>query len=549
MILNLSEIKARTGPIEVAIVGAGAAGLTIANALIGSGLNVLVIEAGGERTSARTQEPYEGLLADPSVHPWLHHFRVRAVGGASRIWGGRCVPFDPIDFANRPWVPGPGWPFPLAGLTQYYEAAQVAAEAGDFDYDPRSALPGHPAEFAKGLDSDWLQTRLERFSKPTNFYRRFGPNVRRDPHVHLVMDTPVTRIALAPGGGTVDHLDLRAPDGSTFELRAERYVLAMGGLETVRLMLASDDVKSRGVGGDSGHLGRFYMSHLAATAGRIRFNRPNEVAFDYERDAAGVYVRRRVVLSAKAQRAIGALNIAFRTHLPDPADPAHGDPILSAMYLVKDLLLYEYSRKLRERPPSLGERMRHLGNIVGKPLRLAGFGRKWVRRRILAERKLPSVVLGSPSGAYALEFHAEQAPNGDSRITLADTRDSLGMRRLRVDWRTSDLDVGSLERSYGLLAAELQRTGVGALDYEPGEASAKALAAGAYGGHHLGGARMTLFPHDGVVDVNCRAHGVGNLYLATSAVFPTSSQANPSLTILALSLRLADRLRLEFERP
>jgi choline dehydrogenase-like flavoprotein len=218
------------------------------------------------------------------------------------------------------------------------------------------------------------------------------------------------------------------------------------------------------------------------------------------------------------------------------------------MFLVKDLLLYEYSRKLRERAPSLGDRMAHARNVLANPVRLAAFGQDWLRRRILANRKLPSVVLGARSGAYALEFHAEQAPNGESRISLADTRDSLGMRRLRVDWRTTDLDTASLERSYALLASELKRSDVGALIYEPGEASAKALAAGAYGGHHLGGARMTISPREGVVDPDCKVHGIGNLFLASSAVFPTSSQANPSLTILALSLRIAHRLRVDLGR-
>ena len=547
MIIQWADLESRSTSFDVCIAGGGAAGLTLAHALCGSGLSVLLLEAGGLKQTKRAQEPYQGELIDPKIHPWLHHFRVRAIGGASRIWGGRCIPFDPIDFENRPWAPGPGWPIGLQDLAPFYEDAQVAAEAGPFDYDPSSALPGRQAQLVPGLDGPIFATRLERFSRPTDFWKRFGDVLSRDPDVHVLMDAPLQAIRLTPDGGSVDHLEARRPDGQSLPIRARRYVIAAGGLETVRLMLASDDVKTCGVGGDHGQLGRYYMSHLAAAVGQIRFANPQQIAFDYELDAEGVYVRRRLALTAAAQRSAECLNIVFRTHLPDPADPAHRDPILSAMFLVKDMVLYEYSRKFRERRTTLGDRLAHVGNILGGSAKLAAFSNKWIRKRILADRKLPSVVLGSPGGSYTLEFHAEQAPNPDSRLTLSDQRDSLGMRRLRVDWRTTALDYASLQKSYALLADELVRTGTGELSYDPDELVARAQAEGAYGGHHLGAARMSRDPRQGVVDCDCRVHGVRDLFIASGAVLPTSSQANPTLTILALTLRLASQLRRELE--
>ena len=543
MIINWADFKAGSGEIDVCIVGGGAAGLTLADALRGSGLRAVVLEAGGLKQTAAAQDPYRGEVADPATHPWLEHFRVRAIGGASRAWGGRCLPFDPIDFEARSWVPGPGWPIDLASLEADYRAAQVAAEAGPFDYDPVTALPGAQAEFAPGLDGGDIVTRLERFSRPTNFWVRFGDVLAKDPDIHVLMNAPTLAVRLAPDGAAVDHLEVRGPDGTAVQVRARHYVIAAGGLESVRLLLASDDVRPCGVGGDSGHLGRYYMSHLAATAGRIAFSDPAHVAFGYALDAAGVYVRRRLTLTAAAQRRLQCLNIAFRTHLPNPADPSHGDAILSAMYLVKDLVLYEYSRKLREHRPTAALLLRHLANITGDPLALARFSQTWVRKRILADRKLPSVVLGSAMGEYALDFHAEQAPTPDSRLTLSATRDQLGQRRLRVDWRMTDADAHSLQRAYAALAGELARTGTGVLHYAPEDVAARARAEGAYGGHHIGAARMSASPTDGVVDSQCRVHGVGNLHMASAAVFPTSGQANPTLTLLALTHRLAVRLR------
>ena len=213
--------------------------------------------------------------------------------------------------------------------------------------------------------------------------------------VQVFIHAPVTGVRLTPNGGAVDHVEVAAPNGTRRPVRARRYVLALGGLETVRLLLASNDVRPAGVGNDHDQLGRHYMSHLAATAGEIAFSgAPESIAFDYEQDSAGVYVRRRLWITEAAQREHSLLNIAFRTHLPDPADPTHGDSVLSAMYLVKDLVLYEYSRKMREEAVAWNLRARHVGNVLNHPLRLASFGSMWLRKRILAERKMPSVGAG-----------------------------------------------------------------------------------------------------------------------------------------------------------
>ena len=324
------------------------------------------------------------------------------------------------------------------------------------------------------------------------------------PDVWIASETAVLAIRLSADGSSVDSLEIAGPKGMRRRVKARRYVLALGGLETVRLMLASRDVKPAGVGNDHDNLGRYYMTHLAATAGSISFSGPpSSIAHGYERDADGVYVRRRLTIRAEAQRKLGLLNLIFRTHPPDPADPAHGDSILSAMYLVKDLVLYEYSRRFRDAQVTGARRLRHVGNMVREPLRLARYGRIWLTDRILADRKLPSVVLDSPNNRYALEFHAEQAPSRESRMTL----------------------------------------GVGKLDYDPELVVEATIKAGAYGGHHLGAARMSVRPEDGVVDENLKVHGVDNLYVASGAVFPTSSQANPTLTIVAQALRLGDHLR------
>jgi choline dehydrogenase-like flavoprotein len=167
-----------------------------------------------------------------------------------------------------------------------------------------------------------------------------------------------------------------------------------------------------------------------------------------------------------------------------------------------------------------------------------------VNDRFLAERKFPSIVVKSKTNVFSLDFHAEQIPNPQSRITLTSTRDALGLPRLNVDWRYTPDDVRTVSTSMALLARDVEASGVGRLSYEPESVEREMTRYGAYGGHHIGTTRMGVDPRTSVVDRDCRVHGVDNLYIAGASVFPTSSQANPTLTVVALALRLASHLTL-----
>lgn len=536
MRIDASQLNAAPAPADVCIVGSGAAGLTLAARCARLGLSVLVLEAGGERVEPAVQDAYAGEVADPRTHWPLDTYRVRALAGTTGLWGGRSIPFDPIDFEPRDWVAHSGWPIGYDEVARYYPAAMEAAEAGAFDHTPSAPI-------VPGLEGEWLHTTVERFSRPTNFWTRYGKELTRAANVRVVTHAPVVAVRLTAEGNRVDHLAVRAPDGGDWQVRARHYVLAAGGLETARLLLASDDVLPGGPGNAGGWLGRGYMCHIAATFGMAHFTGPPQtIGFDYERDAEGIYIRRRLAPTPEAQRRLRLLNGTARLHIRDANDPAHGDPVLSLMFLAAFAVKYEYSRGAREADRSIGPYLRHIGNIARHPVQLFDFVRTWGVKRYLASRRIPSIALPSRDNRYPLEFVSEQSPNRDSRVSLTDARDALGMRRLTVDWRVASADFDSARATYRLIRDELARTGTGTLTYDEDALEPALLDAAAYGGHHSGTTRMSAHPRDGVVDADCRVHGVADLYVASAAVTPTSSQANPTLTAIALALRLADHL-------
>ncbi len=531
---------------DLCIVGAGAAGITIALELAHSGLDVLLVESGGLKAEKATQQLYAGVVADERLHSPPDRYRQRRFGGTTTIWGGRCMPLDPIDFERRAYMPHSGWPLGAEALAGYYAAANRLCEAGEFKYTAAESFDPPPPPMIQGFESAHFSAEsLERFSCPTDFGARYGHRLRAAPNLRVLLHANVTALHLNSAGTHLERASVKTLSGRRLTVRARQFVLATGGLEVVRLLLASRDVQPHGIGNAHDVVGRYYMCHLAGTVGALSINGPLDAVWNgYDRSDEGIYCRRRLALTAAAQRQHGIGNFIARLHHPRITDPAHRNSILSSLYLAKFLIPYEYGKRLHG-----GERanfstwMRHVRNVLAGPFDAAGFAWHMLRDRLLAERKFPSIIVKPKANLFSLDFHAEQQPNPDSRVTLTGEVDALGMPRLAIDWRYTPTDVATVTRAIALLAEDLRTTGTGVLEYEPEELEAEMTRYGAYGGHHIGTARMGGDPRTSVVDADCRVHGVDNLSIAGSAVFPTSSQANPTLTIVALALRLAERLR------
>jgi choline dehydrogenase-like flavoprotein len=541
---GLSEGEALTA--DICIVGAGAAGITLALELAGSGSSVLLLESGGLKAEKRTQRLYEGSVADERLHSPPHRYRQRRFGGTTTIWGGRCAPFDEIDFEARDYIPFSGWPFARETLLPFYPRANQLCEAGEFRYEASAAFQQPLRPMIEGFVSEHFSTdSLERFSRPTDFGARYVTQLRNAAGVRVLLHANATTLKLHPNGAGVATLGVRTLGGKSFQVHASQYVLAAGGLEVARLLLSNRDTFPQGIGNTHDVVGRYYMCHIAGTIGTLKQSgAADHVWHGYEVSNEGIYCRRRLALTAPTQRRLRIGNFIGRLHHPRITDPAHRTAVLSALQLAKGLISYEYGKRLHggERT-ALRTWLAHVGNVMSAPGEVLAFGHHMVRDRFLADRKFPSIIVKSTAGHYSLDFHAEQEPSAVSRVSLLEDRDELEMPRLLVDWRYAQGDITTVRKAVELFATDIERSGVGHFEYDPESIELEMSRYGAYGGHHLGTTRMGSDPRTSVVDANCRIHGLGNLYVAGGAVFPTSSQANPTLTIVALALRLAQHLR------
>jgi choline dehydrogenase-like flavoprotein len=557
MIFDAREIDA---PLEadVAVVGAGPAGIVTALELADAGLDVILLESGGARLDPAVQTLADAAEWDENLHAPLALAVRRQIGGTSAIWGGRCVPFDPVDFDRRPWVGDVSWP------VAYDELASLFARACDWFRCGRPVFDatqtGHLRDsLVPGLPNGDVRTSaLERWSLPTDFGREYRSRLAASPRLRLVSGATCTRIVIGDDGD-VDHLVWKTLDGRDSPARARRYVVACGGLEGTRLLLASPQRDGRPVGDHSGHLGRWYMAHLEGVVARVRFaTPPRETLYDYELDSDGVYVHRRISFSREFQRAEELPNVASWLVHPDLSAAEHESGILSFAYLALSSPLGPRLAPEALRLAMLGQRIpgvpyygtspsrlrRHLVNVARDAPATARFAARFGTRRFLARgRRVPGFAVYQPDNVYPLKYHGEHAPHRESRVTLSDKHDALGVPRLRVDVRFSQSDVDGIVGAHRHWDDYLRQHGCGRLEYLADDVADAVRGRLGAGFHQSGTTRMSERPEDGVVDCDLTVHGVPSLHVVSSSVFPTSSQANSTFMIVVFALRLAEHLR------
>jgi choline dehydrogenase-like flavoprotein len=504
---------------DLCVVGAGAAGISMARELIGSRLSVILLESGGLRLEAPVQALYEGTNTRGDFA--LDGTRFRMFGGTTSVWGGWCAPLDEIDFTRRDWVPYSGWPIEREVLLPYYGRAQSLCQLGRYRYEVAEwpELTKTPLEF----DAAKLTHRMWQLSPPTRFGETYRDEVVRAPNLTLVLHATATEIETSDDASHVRQIRVSSLGGRRGLVRARQYVIACGGIETPRLLLLSNRVEAAGLGNGHDLVGRFFMEHPHADAGGVLISGEIGRFGDYGMRTVD---REAVVLavgpSPAAQRRLRILNSSLAV-----SGTLCLRPTQSLDSLNKIARAFESGRW----PASAAL---HFRTLLEDPDDVLREGYRQLR--------------DEPPRGYTFLARTEVAPNPANRVLLSDTRDALGQPRVKLQWRLGDLERHTVESTMRMLAAELGRLDIGRvrlneLLLRPDAAWSENLG---WVGHHMGTTRMSESPRHGVVDANCRVHGVANLYLAGAAVFPTGGFANPTLTIVALSLRLADHLKFRF---
>lgn len=532
---------------DLCIIGAGAAGIAIARSFIGTPLSVCLIEGGGLAGEEKSQALYEGTsIGNPPFDPGVS--RMRVFGGSCNLWGGGCITLSKHDLAERHWVPHSGWPLSYEELEPYYARALAYCQIDAHDFAHGSfvgPLPRAPIPF----DADKLVNQISARS-PIFFGAAYRAELEKADNIKVLLHANLMELEATPDGTSVRRARIAALSGHAGSVTARHYVLASGGIENARLLLLSDSVVPQGLGNTHDLVGRFFMDHPSGSLGRVVTDTPERLTRPYDRNLGKNG-------SAPAFPAIGLSDHAQRTHrllsgrvhpFPVEADVPNGIRALRQFRAALRPAPRDEGTELEARlcaamknGPSPGDDTTPTKEGVGKLALRVGLGAGDIAKAFMRKLADKSAV---KSNHVELIGYFEQAPNPQSRITLGADVDALGQRKICVDWQLTPLDKHTYRTAAALFGNELARACGGR--YEPA-----AWVGGTENGmpkvrgtaHHLGTTRMSDDPKQGVVDRHCRVHGVDNLHIAGSSVFPTGGWAFPTFTITALSLRLAEDLR------
>lgn len=529
--------------VDLCIIGAGPAGITIAREFLNTPVTVCLLESGGLNVETDSQMLCEGSsIGQASFN--AANCRMRAFGGSTNVWGGGCIPLSRLDFEARHWVPHSGWPLRYEQLEPFYSRARSLLKIDGHEFGEGSFFTP-PARTPPSFDENKLVNRNFVLS-PVYFAEAYGEELKQASNIQVFLHVNALELESCPDARSVRQLQVSSLHGQRGIVRAKQYILAGGGIENARLLLLSNSVAPAGLGNEHDLVGRYFMDHPSGTLGTLTTNIPEHVTQAYNRKGgkgtAPVFPE--LSLSEPAQRGHRLLSGRVRPIAVE-------GPVPRGVRALRDL-----RKALRK--PSRDDSMALEGKIhtgtsdVGVPQPTAramgslalelGGGLGDVARAMLRKKAGKPVV--ETERVDVVGFF-EQAPNPDSRITLGRETDALGQRKVRIDWRLTSLDWHTYRTAASMFGSELARACNGRFELQPWLADGREESPQIQGtAHHIGTTRMAEHPRQGVVDLNSRVHGMSNLYVAGSSVFPTGGWAFPTFTLVSMSLRLADHLRL-----
>jgi choline dehydrogenase-like flavoprotein len=508
---------------DFCIIGAGAAGIAIAREFLGTRHTVVILEGGGVDPEADSQDLFESEVVG-LPHASVHDGRARIFGGTTTLWGGQALRFEDFDFKERSWVPHSGWPISRKGLDPYYARAERVLQLGpQVPYQDLCASFGiEPPSF----DPNKLYMECSRWSPNPNFGKTYRDELKNAPNISVLLHANVTAIVTNQAATAVENIEFKTLTGKRGTAKARFYVICCGGIETARLLLASKRVEPHGVGNRYDLVGRYFQEHVHLQYGNVLTTHRAHLQNLFESFFVGELKHAPLItLTERMQVKEKLLNIHGTVIFEQAPD--------SGIAAMKKL----FRAMIGRNTSNVAELRRLIGGALANPGELLG----------LAYRLLVQKRAGTPKrGPILFGAQCEMAPNPDSRVMLSKAQDRLGMPRVRLDWRLGELERRTASQYVRTLVSEFERLGLGSFDLKQVavfDDPAAWVQRARDSAHHMGTTRMHETPQLGVVDPQCQVHGIANLYIGSSAVFPTSARSNPTLTILALCVRIADRLK------
>jgi choline dehydrogenase-like flavoprotein len=515
---------------DVCVIGAGAAGIAIADALAHSSLDVCLLETGG-----MSQEMVYMQLTAPAMRKGDYltaGCRPRYFGGATNHWGGQSIPLEERDFERREWVAQSGWPISRADLDDWYAQANRLVGGGLYEYSK-----------AGMQDANWPYPELKleffddiyfrRSQDPTGIANPYKESFQSAPNIRVYLHATATMLHANAAASNTRAITIKEPGGNQARLQARYFVISAGALESTRLLLASNDVVPAGLGNQGDQVGRYFMMHPHINIGRVV--NPDERLLKYFKlhEHGGADVVAGIRPSFRSQKEQEILNASVRfTGMPDRQSGYYAmGEATRELEISRDAWEYGFEYELREDFDDLvWLALKDFDSVVR-----GGWERLW-------DEKYEGEFLRTEADIYV---QSEQAPNPASRITLGEDMDSLGVPRMVQDCRILPIDKRTLRVTGELLGQDLALQGFGRVklgDWLLDDSIEWDRTI--WGGcHHMGTTRMSATDADGVVDSDCRLHSVDNTFVASGGVFSTGGYANPTLSIVALALRLSDHIK------
>ncbi len=527
MFVDGRSLSGETVVADLCIFGAGAAGISLALEMASTGISILLVESGDFDFEQETQSLAEAENASFIDFP-IETTRLRYFGGTTNHWSGFTAMFSQFDMLGRPFNNNESWPLTDSEMLPFYRRAAVMCELGALAFADTEACQRQAGFSPVSMGGVDMAPAISRFSPPTRFGQVYRDRIEQAQNIKVLLNSNVQELVTVDAGKRASIAEVACLGGSTFRIDARVYVVAMGGIESARLLLLSRRGQEAGLGNEHDLVGRYYADHIGFPGGAVRFADGAAMSFFTRKhtiadsEIGGIFVPKADVLLRE--------NIGnFRIEL-SPASVIPGVASLSTL------------RSAPLAPDTLTRLGEHIGNILVDIDQVSNVVYKTVMRDrwgFLGAGKTGRAV----SAGASMHISAEQQPNPQSRVVLSEQRDVFGQPKVKLQWKLQEADRRTLTRGFELFAASFAASGLGRVrmpaeivsgDFEPLIDIAC---------HHSGTTRMATDPKRGVVDRDCRLHATSNVYVASSAVFPTFSWVNPTLTIVALAMRLADHLK------